>query len=106
MAAKIIDGEAVASRIREEIKATVAERVANNQSPPGLATVLVGENPASQQYVRMKQRRCKKVGIESFGYTLPAESTQEEVEKLVGESGSRSQGQRDPGSAPLTGSFG
>jgi 5,10-methylene-tetrahydrofolate dehydrogenase/methenyl tetrahydrofolate cyclohydrolase len=87
VAAKIIDGEAVASRIREEIKATVAEMVGNNESPPGLATVLVGENPASQQYVRMKQRRCKKVGIESFGYNLPAESTQEEVEKLVGELG-------------------
>jgi 5,10-methylene-tetrahydrofolate dehydrogenase/methenyl tetrahydrofolate cyclohydrolase len=87
VAAKIIDGEAVASRIREEIKATVAEMVANSENPPGLATVLVGENPASQQYVRMKQRRCKKVGIESFGYNLPAESTQEEVEKLVGELG-------------------
>ncbi len=87
MAAKIIDGEAVASRIREEIKAAVAERVANNQSPPGLATVLVGENPASQQYVRMKQNRCKKVGIQSFGYNLPAESSQEEVEKLVRELG-------------------
>ncbi len=88
MAAKIIDGEAVASRIREEIKATVAEMVANNQSPPGLATVLVGENPASQQYVRMKQNRCKKVGIQSFGYNLPAETSQEEVEKLVSELGS------------------
>ena len=87
MAAKIIDGEAVASRIREEIKATVAERIANNQSPPGLATVLVGENPASQQYVRMKQNRCRKVGIESFGYTLPIKSSQEEVEKLVRELG-------------------
>lgn len=83
MAAKIIDGEAVASRIREEIKTTVAEMVANNENPPGLATVLVGENPASQQYVRMKQNRSKKVGIRSFGYNLPAESTQDEVEKLV-----------------------
>lgn len=57
--------------------------VANNENPPGLATVLVGENPASQQYVRMKQNRSKKVGIRSFGYNLPAESTQDEVEKLV-----------------------
>jgi 5,10-methylene-tetrahydrofolate dehydrogenase/methenyl tetrahydrofolate cyclohydrolase len=55
---------------------------------PGLATVLVGENPASAQYVRMKRNRCKKVGIESFGHQLPAETDQETVENLVRELGS------------------
>lgn len=83
MTAQIIDGEAVASKIREQVKADVEEMVKTHGFPPGLATVLVGDNPASRQYVRMKQNRCKKVGIVSFGHTLPAETNQEEVEKLV-----------------------
>ncbi len=83
MSAKIIDGEAVASRIREEIKAAVEEMDAKHGMRPGLATVIVGDDPASAQYVRMKRNRSKKVGIESFGHELPADSTQEEVEGLV-----------------------
>jgi methylenetetrahydrofolate dehydrogenase (NADP+)/methenyltetrahydrofolate cyclohydrolase len=83
LSAKIIDGEAVAGRIREDIKARVERMVAEHGTRPGLATVIVGDNPASQQYVRMKRNRCKKVGIESFGHELAAESTQEEVEGLV-----------------------
>jgi len=83
LSAKIIDGEAVASRIREQVKAAVEEMVQKHGICPGLATVLVGENLASQQYVRMKQNRCKKVGIESFGHTLAAEASQEEVVSLV-----------------------
>lgn len=83
MSAKIIDGEAVASRIREQVKAAVEEMAQKHGICPGLATVLVGENLASQQYVRMKQNRCKKVGIESFGHTLSAEASQEEVVSLV-----------------------
>ena len=87
MTAKIIDGEAVASKIREQVKADVEEIVKTHGFPPGLATVLVGDNPASRQYVRMKQNRCKKVGIVSFGHTLSAETGQDEVEKLVRELG-------------------
>ena len=83
MSAKIIDGEAVATRIREEIKAAVEEMDAAHGMRPGLATVIVGDDPASAQYVRMKRNRSKKVGIESFGHELPADSTQEEVEGLV-----------------------
>jgi 5,10-methylene-tetrahydrofolate dehydrogenase/methenyl tetrahydrofolate cyclohydrolase len=83
LTAQIIDGEAVASKIREQVKADVEEMVKTQGFPPGLATVIVGDNPASRQYVRMKQNRCKKVGIVSFGHTLPAETDQEEVEKLV-----------------------
>jgi len=52
---------------------------------PGLATVLVGEDPASQVYVRMKQKACAQAGIESYGHVLPANATQEEVEALVKE---------------------
>jgi methylenetetrahydrofolate dehydrogenase (NADP+)/methenyltetrahydrofolate cyclohydrolase len=83
VAAKIIDGEAVARRIREEVTAAVERMVREHNLRPGLATVLVGDNPASQQYVRMKQNRCKQVGIESFGHQLPASASQPEVEKLV-----------------------
>jgi len=83
LSAKIIDGEAVASRIREQVKAAVEEMAQKHGICPGLATVLVGDNLASQQYVRMKQNRCKKVGIESFGHTLAAEASQEEVVSLV-----------------------
>ncbi len=83
MSAKIIDGEAVAGRIREEVKASVTKMVEEHSVRPGLATVIVGDNPASSQYVRMKRNRCKKVGIESFGHELPELATQEEVEDLV-----------------------
>ncbi len=83
MSAKIIDGKAVAARIRQEIKQKVEERLARGLPRPGLATVLVGDDPASHTYVRMKQKACAEVGIESFGYKLPADASQEEVEALV-----------------------
>lgn len=85
MSAQIIDGKAIGLKVREQVAVDVAEMVAEGYPPPGLATVLVGENPASEVYVRMKQRACAKAGIESFGYTLPATATQEEVENLVAE---------------------
>ncbi len=85
MSAQIIDGKAIGLKVREQVAKDVAEMVAEGYPPPGLATVLVGENPASEVYVRMKQRACAKAGIESFGYILPATATQEEVENLVAE---------------------
>jgi len=85
MTAKIIDGKAIAEEIREEIKAGVEKLLAQGGPRPGLATVLVGEDPASQTYVRMKQKACEKLGIASFGHTLPADATQEQVETLVQE---------------------
>jgi 5,10-methylene-tetrahydrofolate dehydrogenase/methenyl tetrahydrofolate cyclohydrolase len=83
MTAKVIDGKAIADQIRAEVAASVAERVNAGKSKPGLATVLVGENPASQVYVRNKQKACAEVGIESFGYNLQADIKQAELEKLV-----------------------
>lgn len=83
MTATIIDGNAVAARMREEIARDVEKMVAEHGVRPGLATVLVGENPASASYVRMKRKACEKAGIASFPHELPAESTQEEVEALV-----------------------
>ena len=85
MTAVIIDGKAIAQELREEIAEEVSQMVAAGLPAPGLATVLVGENPASEVYVRMKQRACAKLGIESFGHNLPVTVTQEEVEGLVSE---------------------
>jgi 5,10-methylene-tetrahydrofolate dehydrogenase/methenyl tetrahydrofolate cyclohydrolase len=85
MAAKIIDGKAIAKEVRDKVAEDVAALLADGYAPPGLATVLVGADPASEVYVGMKQRMCKKLGIESFGYTLPPDATQEEVEAQVKE---------------------
>ncbi len=85
MTATILDGKALAAEIRTDVKVRVAARIAAGKSVPGLATVLVGDNPASQSYVRSKRKASAEVGIESFGYELPATASQEEVEKLVSE---------------------
>jgi len=85
MTAKKIDGRAVAQEVRDAVAADVAAMVAEGHNPPGLATVLVGEDPASQVYVRMKHKACEKAGITSIGHKLPATATQEEVEALVEE---------------------
>lgn len=83
MTAKILDGNAIAEQIRTGVAAEVKKREAAGLPHPGLATVLVGENPASQSYVKSKRKACAEVGIESFGYELPATATQAEVEDLV-----------------------
>ncbi len=80
---KIIDGKAIAAELRAELAKKVEARVAAGKSVPGLATVLVGDNPASQSYVGMKQKACAKAGIKSFGIKMSADATQEEVEKVV-----------------------
>ena len=83
MTAQILDGKAVAEQLRGEIASEVKARVDAGKSRPGLAAVIVGENPASQVYVRMKRKACEEVGIESFGYELPETTSQQEVEQLV-----------------------
>ena len=85
MTAQLIDGKATAAAIHEEIKAEVERLKTEYGIVPGLATVLVGENPASQFYVRSKQKRCAEVGIQSFGHNLPASASQEDVDGLVAE---------------------
>jgi methylenetetrahydrofolate dehydrogenase (NADP+)/methenyltetrahydrofolate cyclohydrolase len=79
MAARIIDGKAVAARIRER----VASDVAALPSPPGLATILVGHDPASAVYVRMKREDSAQVGIESFHHEPGADVSQEELADLI-----------------------
>lgn len=85
MTAEIIDGKAIAAEVREDVKKKVEARIAEGKSVPGLATVLVGDNPASQVYVRSKRKACEEAGIHSVGVELPATATQEEVEKVVRE---------------------
>ena len=82
MSAKIIDGKALALSVRNEIKNEIASF---NGKAPGLAVVLVGDNPASAIYVRNKEKACEEVGIASFSYRLPATATQQEVEGVVSE---------------------
>ncbi len=77
---KLIDGKAIAEKVRGEVAAGVA---ALEGVKPGLATVLVGDDPASHAYVASKQKACAEVGIESFGHKLPADATQAQVEGVV-----------------------
>jgi methylenetetrahydrofolate dehydrogenase (NADP+)/methenyltetrahydrofolate cyclohydrolase len=83
MPATLLDGKALAQTMQAEIAAQVAERVAAGKSRPGLATVLVGDDPASHQYVRSKRRACEKVGIVSIHHELPASTSQAELLALV-----------------------
>jgi len=83
MTARIIDGKARAVRLTADIKAQVAARVAAGGSPPGLAVVLVGENPASQVYVRNKRRTTEAVGMRSFAHDLPATTPQADLLALI-----------------------
>ena len=89
MSATIIDGKAVAERMRGEIADAAAKMKAEHGITPGLAAVLVGEDAASQTYVRMKRKACEKVGIDSFGFELSADATQDEVLSLVQELNAR-----------------
>jgi methylenetetrahydrofolate dehydrogenase (NADP+) / methenyltetrahydrofolate cyclohydrolase len=79
VSARIIDGKAIAARVRGEVAREVEEFVKHAARPPGLATVLVGEDPASEVYVKGKQRACLEVGMVPFDRRLGAEASFEEV---------------------------
>ena len=83
MPAHIIDGKAVAQRVTDEVRANVAAHVAAGGVAPGLAVVLVGENAASQVYVRNKRKTTEAVGMRSFAHDLPATASEAEVLALV-----------------------
>ena len=83
MTAQILDGKAIARQIREETKQKVASFTAQTDIVPKLAAVLVGEDPASQVYVRNKERACQKAGIESDVHRIPATTTQVELLELI-----------------------
>ncbi len=81
--ANIIDGKAISAAIRSEIKTETEAFAAANGFRPGLAVIIVGEDPASQVYVRNKRKACEEVGFYSEAYELPADTTQEELNALV-----------------------
>lgn len=83
MAAKLIDGKNVSAAVRAEVTAEVRHRTEEGKRAPGLAVILVGEDPASAIYVRNKRRDCEAAGFQSFQYDLAATTTQTELESLV-----------------------
>lgn len=80
----ILDGKATAEQIKEEIKAQVAQFIDDGFRPPHLAAVLVGNNPASETYVRNKEKNSKLVGFTSSVYNLPIDTCEDELLKVVG----------------------
>lgn len=85
----IIDGKATAQAVRAELKEEIAARCKDGLRAPGLAVILVGEDPASQVYVRNKERACQDTGILSLPYRLPADTSQEALLALIAELNAR-----------------
>ncbi len=85
MSARVIDGKALSASVRERVAEEVAELAPRLGRPPGLATVLVGEDPASHVYVRNKREACEKAGMRSFHHELPDSASEEEIVALVEE---------------------
>jgi len=83
MAAQIIDGKALAQKIQSELAVDAAELYSTRKIKPGLAAVLVGNNPASQVYVRNKQKACEKAGFESWLHHLDEHTSQEKLLELI-----------------------
>lgn len=82
MAAAIIDGKAIAKQVREEVAEQTAALAANGVTP-GLATVLVGDDPASHVYVRSKRKACAEVGIKAWDHDLPASTPEQDLLDLL-----------------------
>jgi methylenetetrahydrofolate dehydrogenase (NADP+)/methenyltetrahydrofolate cyclohydrolase len=83
MTAQILDGKGIADRLLDDLAVRVQARLAAGGSRPGLAVVLVGDDPASAVYVKNKRRACKKVGIAALDYDLPADTTDEALIALI-----------------------
>lgn len=83
MTAQLIDGKLIAQQVREEVAAKVAQRIAAGKPKPTLATVLVGDRVDSATYVSAKQKACAELGMGSISHQLPADISQEELEKLI-----------------------
>lgn len=85
MPASLIDGREISALRRNELKQRVQYHVEQGRRAPGLAVVLIGNDPASVIYVSNKRKACEEVGITSHSYDLPAETTQEELIQLINE---------------------
>ncbi len=79
----LLDGKALAKKIRSQLKQQITTLQPKMSRPPGLAVLMVGDNPASAVYVRNKEIACEKVGIASFGQHFPENTTQEELEGAI-----------------------
>lgn len=83
MSASILDGKALAKLRRNELKDRISQHIAEGQRPPGLAVVLIGQDPASAIYVANKRKACEEIGIASYSYDLSEQTTQEELLSLI-----------------------
>ncbi len=83
MAAQLLDGKALAAELRHQLQQQIKSQTDQGIRPPGLAVVLVGQDPASQIYVRNKRKACEDVGILSKAYDLPASTSEEELLSLL-----------------------
>ncbi len=83
MTARILDGKSIADALLLDIKRQVVERVAAGRRIPGLAVILLGDDPASSIYVRNKRRACETSGVLSISHDLPASTGQEELLALI-----------------------
>jgi methylenetetrahydrofolate dehydrogenase (NADP+)/methenyltetrahydrofolate cyclohydrolase len=83
MTAKLIDGRAVADRVKQDVRERIEARTSAGRRRPGLAVILVGDDPASSVYVRNKRRACEACGLESRAYDLPATATQADLDGLI-----------------------
>ncbi len=81
--AKLLDGKAIAAKIQQELSVAIKQLQPKIGRPPGLAVLMVGDNPASAAYVRNKEKACAKVGIASFGKHFPAQTTLGELEEVI-----------------------
>ncbi|MFP4008110.1 MAG: tetrahydrofolate dehydrogenase/cyclohydrolase catalytic domain-containing protein, partial [Spirulinaceae cyanobacterium] len=85
MSAQILNGKALAQTIQEDLKQQITTVQGQMGRPPGLAVIMVGDNPASAAYVRNKERACARVGIASFGQQLPTNTPQADLAKIIQE---------------------
>ncbi len=83
MVAQILDGKALAQQIQANLAQQIAQLQAQQGRSPGLAVLMVGDNPASAAYVRNKEKACTQLGITSFGQHFPSETTQVELEAVI-----------------------
>ncbi len=81
--AQLIDGKQISAQVKEQVRLETAELIEKHGVQPGLAVVIVGNDPASRVYVNNKKKACETVGFQSFEYALPEETTQEELLELV-----------------------
>jgi methylenetetrahydrofolate dehydrogenase (NADP+)/methenyltetrahydrofolate cyclohydrolase len=85
MVAKILDGKNLAKKVESRLQVAIQKKIAEKKRPPGLAVLMVGDNPASAVYVKNKEKSCQKIGMASFGKHFPSNTSQEELEAVIEE---------------------